>query len=212
MTAFMMKDPKTEKEFFYVAEEYSPEECYFDIGDRVHINVNELFKIVKYWPSCGTIKDGVLYDNENNLLASQNDEVCITDIDKTQRTVLFTNKKDNKTFLFKLKFDEAAIAIWPYYKEDEESANPMYIPCGMCFDATCDPSGELTPSNDGSFMSIGKSQKGFRMMYQAGMGKPNQILFERWNEGRKEWETVGFYEPTFCPNCGRKLKEITGGK
>lgn len=76
-------------------------------------------------------------------------------------------------------------------------------PCRMCLNARVDP--ELTDENDFSFHLVGECGDGFRIGIQSGYGRSMQILFEQWIN--KEWHLIGFYEPMFCPNCGRPLIE-----
>lgn len=54
-------------------------------------------------------------------------------------------------------------------------------------------------------------------MVGAGWGRPMRILFEQRrrvhpNRNEEAWTTVGIYEPKFCPNCGRELREYGGQK
>lgn len=63
----------------------------------------------------------------------------------------------------------------------------------------------LHDDNDGSSCSIGKSGDSFSIMFNSGMGKPCEIEFRNWYNGR--WHTVGYYYPKFCPECGRLLDE-----
>lgn len=76
--------------------------------------------------------------------------------------------------------------------------------CGMCDNAHTNP--ELQSDNDLSYFSIGKCEDSYRLMLRTGDGRSTQILFEKWGQDRR-WHLVGFYQPDFCPNCGRKLTE-----
>ena len=76
--------------------------------------------------------------------------------------------------------------------------------CKMCFYAHTDP--ELTSDNDLSYSTIGECTDSYRLMFRSGDDRPTGILFEEWNRDRG-WQTLGFYWPKFCPNCGRRLTE-----
>lgn len=76
--------------------------------------------------------------------------------------------------------------------------------CEMCLDASIDP--ELNSDNDLSFIGIGECAKGYRMLLRSGDGKPVAILVERWSD-TTGWQTIGCYQPKYCPNCGRELKK-----
>lgn len=76
--------------------------------------------------------------------------------------------------------------------------------CRMCFNAHTDP--ELNSDNDLSYIGIGECEKGFRMLLRSGDGRPTAILVEKWFDGTG-WMTIGYYQPQYCPNCGRELKE-----
>ena len=78
--------------------------------------------------------------------------------------------------------------------------------CHMCLNAYVDPN--LTHDNDLSFHTIGKSSSKFRLMFRSGAGRPTEILFEeKALDNAIAWHLVGFYQPAYCPNCGRKLIE-----
>lgn len=77
-------------------------------------------------------------------------------------------------------------------------------PCKMCVNASVD--GELNHDNDLSYIGIGSCEKGLRLLFKTGDGKPTEILVERWDD-KHGWQTVGFYRPAYCPNCGRPLVE-----
>jgi hypothetical protein len=47
-------------------------------------------------------------------------------------------------------------------------------------------------------------------MFNSGMGKPCEIEFRNWYNGR--WHAVGYYYPKFCPECGRELNEYIVGE
>lgn len=79
------------------------------------------------------------------------------------------------------------------------------VPCAKCYNARLDD--ELTDKNDFASYTIGKSEKGYRVMYTTGYGRPPRIEFETWNESCRNWDTVGIYFPKCCPECGRKITE-----
>lgn len=97
------------------------------------------------------------------------------------------------------------------YDDAEHKREPCYI----CDNARIND--ELTDSNDFHYHTVGDSEDGFRVMIGSGAGRPLRILFEqrrRVHPSRNEevWMTVGIYEPSFCPNCGRELWEYGGQK
>lgn len=77
-------------------------------------------------------------------------------------------------------------------------------PCRMCDSAYTNP--ELTSDNDLSYFGIGECVSGYRLMLRSGDGKPTEIIVEAWNE-KAGWCTIGHYQPKYCPNCGRELRE-----
>lgn len=101
----------------------------------------------------------------------------------------------------KTSYEKSEIKKWL-----EEEFN-IFNFCKFCFDCTCDPDGGLTPENDFSSITIGKSVEGHRVMFSSGWGKPPRIEVDVWSEEMKRWITVSSYTPNFCPNCGRKLNE-----
>lgn len=56
----------------------------------------------------------------------------------------------------------------------------------------------------------GEHEKGYRALLRSGDGRPTAILFEKWTDG-VGWTTIGHYQPKYCPNCGRELKENDHG-
>ncbi|USF25539.1 hypothetical protein N510_000451 [Firmicutes bacterium ASF500] len=81
--------------------------------------------------------------------------------------------------------------------------------CGMCNNAFADP--ELNSDNDLSYFGIGECEKGFRMLLRSGDGRQTTILVEKWFDGTG-WMTIGYYQPKYCPNCGRELRENASRK
>lgn len=92
------------------------------------------------------------------------------------------------------------------YEEAEEKKRELISPCEMCDNARISDNPELTDETDGSYFTVGTSAEGYRIMYGAG-GIPPRLLFEAWNEQISRWDTIGFYLPKYCPNCGRKIVE-----
>ena len=76
--------------------------------------------------------------------------------------------------------------------------------CRFCVNAHTDP--ELDSNNDLSYMGIGESSKGYRILFRSGDSRPTELLFEKWDE-KSGWHLIGRYQPQYCPNCGRKLTE-----
>lgn len=90
-----------------------------------------------------------------------------------------------------------------YRLDGEEGANMLEMKaCYMCDNAETNP--ELNEENDLSYFSVGEWTKGFRIMIRSGDRKPIKILFEQWAE-KTNWQTIAYYQPNYCPNCGRKL-------
>lgn len=76
--------------------------------------------------------------------------------------------------------------------------------CKMCLNAHVDP--DLTSDNDFSFFGVGECERSYRLAFRTGDGRPTGILVECYDRGIG-WNTIGFYWPKFCPNCGRRLTE-----
>lgn len=76
--------------------------------------------------------------------------------------------------------------------------------CRMCDSAYTNP--ELSSDGDLSYFTIGECEKGYRAMLRSGDNRPVEIIFEKWSD-TAGWLTIGCYQPKFCPNCGRELKE-----
>lgn len=91
------------------------------------------------------------------------------------------------------------------YDKGFEDGKNIIEPCWYCDNARLNE--ELTDSDDYHATCIGMCEKNYRIMLCSGWGKPLRIEFERWNEDRKYWETVGLYRPKHCPMCGRKIVE-----
>lgn len=74
--------------------------------------------------------------------------------------------------------------------------------CKYCHNARVDE--ELNDYNDFSSYTIGLSEMSHRVMFSAGNGKRCRIVFESYTG--KFWIPIGYFEPDFCPFCGRDLR------
>lgn len=98
---------------------------------------------------------------------------------------------------------------------DTINRSEAYQPCRFCLDASCDPTGTLTEENDYSSISVGRTisslkeyapENSYNISIESGRGKPLRIAVTYWNEYGRNGHEVGVYEPKFCPECGRKLR------
>ena len=78
--------------------------------------------------------------------------------------------------------------------------------CRFCQNNRTNPEWELDEEQVSYAMTIGKSEKGHRIMLNKDPYRPLEIEFSQWNEKLKtpQWQTAGYYYPKFCPECGRK--------
>lgn len=76
--------------------------------------------------------------------------------------------------------------------------------CKMCFNATVDPA--LKGKNDLHYLPLGVTEDCYAIYFRSGEEQPTEILFED-KKTKEVSHLVGRYQPDFCPNCGRKLKE-----
>lgn len=76
--------------------------------------------------------------------------------------------------------------------------------CYLCEDATTNE--ELTEENDLAYFIIGRAIGQYRISYRVSSKSGHFIQFEKISHIPGIWETKAYYEPNFCPNCGRKLK------
>lgn len=76
--------------------------------------------------------------------------------------------------------------------------------CNFCFDCTVDDT--LTPENGLSYMSVGESMSGVRILFRSGGGRVPTLLVEGYFKG-SGWETIAEYHPKYCPECGRYLAD-----
>ena len=79
-------------------------------------------------------------------------------------------------------------------------------PCHICMNAKVCP--DLDDQHDLSYYGVGVCDQNFRILIKSGNRRPTEILFEE-HRG-SEWKTIGFYEPKYCPNCGREITEYKG--
>ncbi len=79
------------------------------------------------------------------------------------------------------------------------------MPCTYCNNATVDDG--LTSENDLSFISIGHIEKGYTLYFRSGDNRFTGIDISHFFEGREYSNTIGYYVPKYCPECGRYLKE-----
>ena len=83
------------------------------------------------------------------------------------------------------------------------------IGCRMCENAHTNP--ELDSDIDLSYVTIGECEDGYRMMLRTGASRPTVLLVEKYDE-RTGWHSIGIFQPNYCPNCGRELKENNKSK
>lgn len=81
--------------------------------------------------------------------------------------------------------------------------------CRFCANNRTNPEWELTEEQCCYAMTIGDSEKGYRIMFDKDPYKPLMLEFSRWNDNLNPpvWQVVGGYFPKFCPECGRKIDE-----
>jgi hypothetical protein len=81
--------------------------------------------------------------------------------------------------------------------------------CRFCANNRTNPEWELDEDQVSYAMTIGRAGKGHRIMLNKNPYRPLEIEFSQWNENLKtpQWQTVGYYYPKFCPECGRKIDE-----
>ena len=94
---------------------------------------------------------------------------------------------------------------------NERSAmNRKKEPCRYCLNARSDPKDELYDDNDGSSLSIGSNDVTFHGFLNSGDHRPVNIEVMHWNPRTERNETVFWYFPKFCPECGRDLRDDYG--
>ena len=77
--------------------------------------------------------------------------------------------------------------------------------CKYCNNAFVDDS--LTDNNDLSYISIGHIEKGYTLYFRSGDNRFTGIDISHFFPGRQCSNTIGYYVPKYCPECGRYLKE-----
>ena len=80
-------------------------------------------------------------------------------------------------------------------------------PCRYCLNARSDPDGELTDTNDLSFLSIGECEGHYSLLLSSGAGRPVHFLFQHFSSSKGVNIVKAFYYPKFCPECGRPLMD-----
>ena len=63
-------------------------------------------------------------------------------------------------------------------------------------------------------MTVGRTEKGIRMMLNKNPREPLMIEVSSWNDkiNPNQWQLVGYYYPKYCPECGRKIDEYDRSK
>ena len=86
--------------------------------------------------------------------------------------------------------------------------------CRFCANNRTNPEWELEEEQVSYAMTVGKFEKGHRIMLNKDPYRPLEIEFSQWNENLKtpQWQVVGYYYPKFCPECGRKIDEYDRSK
>jgi hypothetical protein len=86
--------------------------------------------------------------------------------------------------------------------------------CKFCDNHKINHDLDLTEEQDFYAMTIGKFEKGHRIMFNKQPYQPLCIDFDSWAENLNppRWKLVGYYYPKFCPECGRKIDEYDRSK
>jgi hypothetical protein len=86
--------------------------------------------------------------------------------------------------------------------------------CRFCANNRTNPEWELYEDQVSYAMTIGKFEKGYRLMLNKDPYRPLEIEVDKWNEKLNPpiWQTIGAYYPKFCPECGRKIDEYDRSK
>ena len=86
--------------------------------------------------------------------------------------------------------------------------------CRFCENNRTNPEWELDEEQCCYAMTIGMTEKGYRIMLNKDPYKPLEITFDKWRDDLrpKQWIQVGGYFPKHCPECGRKIDEYDRSK
>ncbi len=86
--------------------------------------------------------------------------------------------------------------------------------CRFCENNRTNPEWELDEEQVSYAMTIGDTEKGYRIMFDKNPYRPLEITFDTWNDQLKtpQWIQVGSYFPKYCPECGRKIDEYDRSK
>ena len=74
----------------------------------------------------------------------------------------------------------------------------------MRFNATVDPT--LKGKNDLHYFPLDIVEENYAIYFRSGGEQSTEILFED-KKTKEPSHLVGRYQPNFCPNCARRLKE-----
>ena len=86
--------------------------------------------------------------------------------------------------------------------------------CRFCENNRTNPEWELDEEQVSYAMTIGRFERGYRIMFNKVPNQPLCIEFDYWREDFKpsQYQLVGYYYPKFCPECGRKIDEYDRSK
>lgn len=86
--------------------------------------------------------------------------------------------------------------------------------CRFCENNRTNPEWELDEEQVSYAMTIGRFERGHRIMFNKVPNQPLCIEFDYWREDFKpsQYQLVGYYYPKFCPECGRKIDEYDRSK
>ena len=81
--------------------------------------------------------------------------------------------------------------------------------CRFCANNRANPEWELDEEQVSYAMTVGMTEKGYRVMINKDPYRPLEITFDAWNDKLKtpQWQQMGGYYPKYCPECGRKIDE-----
>ena len=86
--------------------------------------------------------------------------------------------------------------------------------CRFCQNNRTNPEWELSEEQCSYAMTVGKFEKGHRIMLNKQPYQPLCIEFDFWRDDFKlqQYQLVGYYYPKFYPECGRKINEYDRSK